>query len=292
MKSRVNQSENFDQLRRKAEDVIRKKETALLESLPPVPVEDASWMVHELRVHQIELEMQNEELHRTHEDLEKEHEQYLDLYDFAPVGYCTISEEGQVMATNLTATTMLGMTRNNLIGQRITRFIRDKEQHTFSRNIRHLFATGEAQGCELGMIKSDGTHFWASLKAVLKRDMNIPVCRVIISDTSGRKKAEKALAESELHFRNLANCGQALIWTSGKDKLCDYFNEPWLTFTGRTLEEELGNGWLQGVHEEDFDRCMTTYVTACPSSSKSSRNWAARTRSPSLRSARNAANTP
>ncbi|SFL29029.1 two-component system, chemotaxis family, CheB/CheR fusion protein [Desulfomicrobium norvegicum] len=262
MKSRVDQSENFDLLRRKAEDVIRKKETAPLESLPTVPVEDASWMVHELRVHQIELEMQNEELHRTHEDLEKEHEQYLDLYDFAPVGYCTISEEGQVMATNLTATTMLGMTRNNLIGQRITRFIRDKEQHTFSRNIRHLFATGEAQGCELGMIKSDGTHFWASLKAVLKRDMNIPVCRVIISDTSGRKKAEKALAESELHFRNLANCGQALIWTSGKDKLCDYFNEPWLTFTGRTLEEELGNGWLQGVHEEDFDRCMTTYVTA------------------------------
>ena len=145
MKSRINQSGNMDLLRSKAEEISRKSEAGSPESHSDVPVEDASWMVHELRVHQIELEMQNEELHRTHEDLEKEHEQYLDLYDFAPVGYCTISEEGQVMATNLTATTMLGMTRNNLIGQRITRFIRDKEQHTFSRNIRHLFATGEAQ---------------------------------------------------------------------------------------------------------------------------------------------------
>jgi two-component system CheB/CheR fusion protein len=262
MKSRINKSKNYDLLRCKAEDIARKKESSQQDSLVNSHIEDASWMIHELHVHQIELEMQNEELHRTHEDLEKEHEQYLDLYDFAPVGYCTISEQGQVMATNLTATTMLGMTRNNLIGQHINRFIRDEEQHTFSRNIRQLFATGEAQGCELGMKKSDGTHFWASLKAVLKRDMNIPVCRVVISDNSGRKKAEKALAESELHFRNLANCGQALIWTSGVDKLCDYFNEPWLAFTGRTLEHEFGNGWLQGVHEEDLDRCMTTYVTA------------------------------
>jgi PAS domain S-box-containing protein len=262
MKNRINKSENFDLLRRKAEGIIREDETDPPESLKNVPLDESSRMVHELRVHQIELEMQNDELHRTHEDLEKEHEQYLDLYDFAPVGYCTISEQGQVMATNLTATTMLGMTRNNLIGQRITRFIRDEEQHTFARNIRQLFATGEAQGCELGMEKSDGTHFWASVKAVLKRDMNIPVCRIVISDNSGRKAAEKALTESELHFRNLANCGQALIWTSGVDKLCDYFNEPWLTFTGRTLEQELGNGWLQGVHEEDLDRCMTTYVTA------------------------------
>ncbi|PKN42702.1 MAG: PAS domain-containing sensor histidine kinase [Deltaproteobacteria bacterium HGW-Deltaproteobacteria-18] len=262
MKSRINQSGNLDLLRRKAEEISRKSEAGSPESHADDPIGDASWMVHELHVHKIELEMQNEELHRTHEDLEKEHEQYLDLYDFAPVGYCTISEQGQVMATNLTATTMLGMTRNNLVGQHINRFIRDEEQHTFSRNIRQLFATGEAQDCELGMKKSDGTDFWASLKAVLKLDMNIPACRIIISDSSDRKKAEKALAESELHFRNLANCGQALIWTSGVDKLCDYFNEPWLTFTGRTLEQELGNGWLQGVHAEDFDRCMATYVSA------------------------------
>jgi two-component system CheB/CheR fusion protein len=77
-----------------------------------------------------------------------------------------------------------------------------------------------------------------------------------------RRKAEEISRKSELHFRNLANCGQALIWTSGKDTLCDYFNEPWLDFTGRTLEQELGNGWLEGVHAEDLDRCIDTYMTA------------------------------
>jgi PAS domain S-box-containing protein len=72
----------------------------------------------------------------------------------------------------------------------------------------------------------------------------------------------KALKESEIQYRNLANAGSALIWTSGTDKLCNYFNDPWLKFTGRTLEQEMGNGWTEGVHSDDFDRCVQTYVTA------------------------------
>ncbi len=77
-----------------------------------------------------------------------------------------------------------------------------------------------------------------------------------------RIKTENQLKESELHYRTLANNGQALIWTSGRDKKCDYFNQPWLNFTGRTLEQELGDGWAEGVHPDDFDHCVTTYVTA------------------------------
>jgi PAS domain S-box-containing protein len=75
-------------------------------------------------------------------------------------------------------------------------------------------------------------------------------------------RAQEAIRESEQHFRTLANCGQALIWTAGLDKLCDYFNEPWLRFTGRRLEQELGNGWAEGVHPDDFDRCLATYAKA------------------------------
>ena len=74
--------------------------------------------------------------------------------------------------------------------------------------------------------------------------------------------ATEALRESEQHFRTLANGGSALIWTSGTDKLCNYFNEPWLRFTGRTLAQEMGNGWAEGVHPDDFDRCLKTYVDA------------------------------
>jgi PAS domain S-box-containing protein len=71
-----------------------------------------------------------------------------------------------------------------------------------------------------------------------------------------------SLRESEQHFRNLANSGSALIWTSGPDKNCNYFNDPWLRFTGRKLEQELGNGWTTSVHPEDRARCLQIYSEA------------------------------
>ncbi len=83
-----------------------------------------------------------------------------------------------------------------------------------------------------------------------------------IQDVTDRKEMEAALRENELHFRTLADSGQALVWTSGVDKECNYFNQPWLEFTGRTLEQELGSGWIEGVHPEDRSRCIQTYVDA------------------------------
>lgn len=77
-----------------------------------------------------------------------------------------------------------------------------------------------------------------------------------------KKEAEEALRESELHFRTLADSGQALIWTSGIDKKCNYFNQPWLDFTGRSLDQEMGDRWIEGVHPDDLNRCFETYVTA------------------------------
>jgi len=85
---------------------------------------------------------------------------------------------------------------------------------------------------------------------------------LVFRDQSEEKFYKRALKESELHFRTLANNGQALIWTAGLDKLCDYFNEPWLRFTGRPLEKELGSGWAEGVHPEDYERCLDIYFRA------------------------------
>jgi two-component system CheB/CheR fusion protein len=262
MKNRNGQSENPDLLRRKAEELSLKSAAGSLDRLAQLPLEETSKAVHELRVHQIELEMQNEELRRTHQELAEEHERYLDLYDSAPVGYCTLSEQGQILKLNLTAATMLDMARSDLIGQRITRFFRDDDQHIFAQSMKRLFATKDKQSCELSIKKPDGVLCWTRLRFVMKPGDGLPTCRVAMTDINDRKKAEIALTESELHFRNLANSGQALIWTSGEDTLCDYFNEPWLDFTGRTLEQEIGNGWLEGVHAEDLDRCIDTYVTA------------------------------
>jgi PAS domain S-box-containing protein len=77
-----------------------------------------------------------------------------------------------------------------------------------------------------------------------------------------RKQAEEALKDSEQSYRILANSGQALIWTSDRDKLCNYFNDVWLNFTGRTMEQELGIGWTEGVHPDDLQFCLNTYIEA------------------------------
>jgi PAS domain S-box-containing protein len=74
--------------------------------------------------------------------------------------------------------------------------------------------------------------------------------------------AEEQLRESELNFRTLADSGQALIWTSGTEKSCNYFNRVWLNFTGRTLEQEMGDGWLEGVHPDDLSHCLNTYTNS------------------------------
>ncbi len=85
---------------------------------------------------------------------------------------------------------------------------------------------------------------------------------VSFTDITERKHAEDELRENELNFRSLANSGRALVWLSGTDKLCYYFNTVWLDFTGRTLEQEYGNGWTEGVHPDDYQHCLNIYVTA------------------------------
>jgi PAS domain S-box-containing protein len=81
------------------------------------------------------------------------------------------------------------------------------------------------------------------------------------SMTEAIRTRVRLLEESEENFRTVANGGTALIWTSGTDKLCNYFNDPWLCFTGRTLAQELGNGWAEGVHPDDFQCCLDIYVS-------------------------------
>ena len=82
----------------------------------------------------------------------------------------------------------------------------------------------------------------------------------ILCNALARQKAEESLRESENRFRTMADSAPILIWMSGTNALCEYFNKSWLEFTGRTLEQELGNGWAEGVHEEDLDRCLKVYL--------------------------------
>ncbi|CAB1368795.1 PAS domain-containing hybrid sensor histidine kinase/response regulator [Denitratisoma oestradiolicum] len=114
------------------------------------------------------------------------------------------------------------------------------------------------------LLARDGLEYQIADSAapILDSDNRIVGVVLVFSDVTEQYRAEKALRESEVHFRTLANGGSTLIWTSEPDKLCNYFNEPWLRSTGRSLEQECGHGWLQGVHPEDAEQCFHDYVEA------------------------------
>ena len=178
-------------MREQAEKIAREDAASSPEKLEAMSPAEIRHTLHELRVHQIELTMQNEELRRTQEELEASRAHYFDIYDLAPVGYLTVSEQGLILESNLTAATRLGLSRSELSGQLLTRFILKEDQDIYYRHRKKLFETGEPQTCELRMVEKDSSPFWARLEANLAKDnQGEPVCRVVLSDISALKLAE------------------------------------------------------------------------------------------------------
>ena len=196
MTDKDDRPERAAELRERAEQIFRENADAPHENLEAPLSNEERRTLHELCVHQIELEMQNEELRRAQAELEVARERYFNLYDLAPVAYCTISEQGLILDANLTAATLLGTARGTLVKQPVSRYILKEDQDIFYLHRKQLFETGEPQAFELRLVKMDGTGFWARLAATAAQDAECsPVCRVAISDITERK-----LQENEYEF--------------------------------------------------------------------------------------------
>ncbi|MFA6671020.1 MAG: PAS domain S-box protein [Methanoculleus sp.] len=156
-----------------------------------------------------------------------------------------------------------GYTNGEILAMRCWKaIILPDDMPVFEREIFWL-SPGTSSFFEIRIVRRDGPVRWLRVSANCTDTTNGEI-RLYggWQDITDQKEAEEALRESELHFRTLADSGQALIWTSGLDAKCDYFNEPWLAFTGRTLEQETGDGWVEGVHPDDLTRCVETYMGA------------------------------
>ena len=205
MNSKDNQTEQTADLRQRPEDIIRQK-TAQSPVSETISHEELRKILHELSVHQLELEMQNEELRQSKLELHASQNRYFELYDLAPAGYCTISEQGMILEANLAAPALLGMGRNELVEHPFSRFILQTDQDIYYRCRQQLMENGEPQMCELRMLKKDGTAFWVHLAISVAQDTrgNAEV-RAVLSDITDRKLAEENLRQKDIELQCILN---------------------------------------------------------------------------------------
>lgn len=158
-------------------------------------------LMHDLQVHQIELQLQNEELQRAQLALELSHARYFDLYDLAPVGYLTVAADGLIVEANLSAATLLGIVRSALVKLPLSRFIVKAHQDSYYQCRRQLLETGQAQSCELQVLQNDGVMLWVRLIVSAVQDgTEVPALRVILTDISERKRLDETLRETNTNL--------------------------------------------------------------------------------------------
>ena len=223
MNGKNDKSETVAKLRWRAEEIIQGQGDSSPKSLATMSREEALKLVHELRVHQIELTMQNEELCRAQAELNATRQRYFDIYNLAPVGYFIVSHEGRILETNLAGVNLLNIPRAALVKQPITRFIFKEDQDVYYLHRRQLLAKGKAHTCELRMVNADGTAFWVRLTATRQAPSEssgpsgAPVSRVVLSDISEQKQIEQDKAKLDAQVQQ-AKKGAPVGLKPGKGK--------------------------------------------------------------------------
>ena len=203
--------EELADLRARAQQKIEQQMVELAMLSP----EDIAHLVQELRIHQIELEMQNEELRQAYHHLQEARDRYSELYDFAPVGYFVLDPAGLILEANLTGASQLGVPRSKLLRQRLTDYIHPDSQDRFYLHCRQVLTSGTSQVGEVELVRSDHSHFYARLEStpVEKRQDQAGRLRLAMIDITARRQAEAALrqAHAELEARVRARTGDLIV---------------------------------------------------------------------------------
>ena len=226
---KIDPAKDASELRRRAEAVAQERASRSPGQLAGLSLEEAEKVLHELRVHQIELEMQNDELRRLHTEMDSSRARYFDLYDLAPIGYVAVSQSGLIVEGNLTVAGLLGVPRKALINQPFTRFITTADQDIFYLRRKQLLETGAAQAFELRMRGPDHKPFWVHLAATIDGAAEL---RIVLIDIDERKRAEAELREIGARNQALLSAIPDLIFVNHRDGefLAFYASDPSLLY--------------------------------------------------------------
>lgn len=261
MTEKKNGPDSPDPLRRRAENLALERASQLPATEPMLSAEEARQTVHELQVHQIELEMQNEELRRAQQEVEASRAKYFELYDLAPVGYVSLDEKGRVALANLTAAGLLGVTREALVGQPLTRFILREDQDIFYRHQKQLREMEALQSCELRMLRPDAEPFWARLEAtVTKEEDGSRLCRTVMGDITERKEADREREGVRSHLEAVNLLRQSLLAPAPLDQKLASIADCIV----RTFDAEFCRIWLLGPGDLCERGCLHAAVTEGP----------------------------
>jgi PAS domain S-box-containing protein len=248
----MNKDEPLDRknadLRRRAERLVRRLSSD--QDVQELSHKDVSHLVHELQVHQTEMEMQNDELRRAQLELEDSRDKYADLYDFAPVGYITLNKSGTILDVNLAGAIMVKRERRFLVRKPFLSLVAEKDLPIFLSHLRQVFQLAEKHSCELQLkLPGEGDssiHVKLESISLQREGQEPPVCRTAMSDITDIKRTEEDLLDLQANVLN----GMA-------EGVCVCDEKGIVSFTNPALDSMLGfgPGELLGKQLGDLEKC-------------------------------------
>ncbi len=234
-------------LRRKAEELFKKKPPKAVSQLTEAKTLK---LIHELEVHQIELEMQNDELILAKEQAEAVSDKYIELYDFAPSGYFTLSKESEIIEINFSGANMLGKERSRLKNSLFGFFVSDDSKPIFSLFLGKVFKSKAKESCKVTLYTKDKVPVYVHLTGIVTD--NEKQCLVTAMDISERKRTQELLQESKSKYQAIFESTGTATMIVEDDTTIHMANKECYSVTGYTPAELIGQKWIQYLAPESL----------------------------------------